>query len=141
MYAECSAVASAVVEDVPGTAHANRISISKPELAKQFRLSNSQVVWVGGLPRCASAALLHTSDALQGSRSSAESCQDTPARITLTNHSAVSRDVESSLLEASVRQLAPHAVHVEVLSFKSTAQAAKYPPGSKVRTQPRLNPR
>lgn len=50
------------------------------------------------------------------------------------NHVELSREVESSRLEASVRQLAPHAVHVEVLLFKSPAQAAKYPPGSKVRT-------
>ena len=55
MDASCRTVADAVVDKVPGAAHANRITISKVELATQFRLVNSQVVWLGGLPRCASA--------------------------------------------------------------------------------------
>jgi hypothetical protein len=40
--------------------------------------------------------------------------------------------VDAIALEAAMRQLAPDAIHVEVLQFKSPGQAAKYPPGSKV---------
>lgn len=42
------------------------------------------------------------------------------------------RDVDSNDVEAAVQLLAPSALRIEVLLFKGPAQAAKYPPGSKV---------
>lgn len=44
-------VAESVAKGTKTPTHADRITISKPSVAAQFRSANSQVVWLGGLPR------------------------------------------------------------------------------------------
>jgi hypothetical protein len=48
--------------------HASRVSLSHEDVKEQFQSANSQVVWVGGLPRCASWTRLAkcTQHCLQG---------------------------------------------------------------------------
>lgn len=58
-----SLVADGSMVDNQPIRYANRISLSKSDVAEKFKIANSQVVWLGGLPRYAAPpfSMCHTS--------------------------------------------------------------------------------